>query len=1687
MMNDKVVPFGLCAIIGCTLSFVFHWPSIVTFIWALTRIQDCKSKFFVVELFFFELVMRLARFVTVLIHELAHLISAVGLVLVGAAGSSQHPNTMMGRLSFARQFLLGCSLNLSPFGQEDLHENQHVSAFHPSQCILQFIPGALSAGLNLQLPISTPTESCCNFEQPTLSKFVQLAGCLTSVILPFLLWPSFDIPQKSWLSCAIFMGSATTAAGALLSDGLCHLQNKILPPGCFCCGNWGLLVPRIALGTNRSQSQLFPAVVRELLQQILDVVELRGAQAGGCNIFLSSGGCSSSDKVIAVRSRVVKSKRGQLGRQLFYKLNRELFLRWTRHLLFFKPLRPLPVVLAQGHSRFGTSSAPAEVETHPHCWLGPHKDNVWLKDHQTGFWSQQNDVEVCVSITHNGDFDGWKIYEDTVPDGLLGTWLHKVLHHNNPAAGDSPKLAGMMDLLITQGRWAASLRLAFVMRILKHADEVCGWESLESSSVNTMPSTKFFKTLAAILDEVFADCVSSTSDLEPTRKIMDDLARQGTQAILSSESSEVMDVLQNYSLMDIEILTRFCWATCDYFFHNDLLTATWLFFRKAEGSFGISVTCSLWPDRIVLAVKGQPISLAFDPSTPIAFWASEPASLSNTRWPGIPKGSNNISRFDMLDATGEAVELRIVQGSTTQEHLELLRRHCAFLSKLNYVPYISLPGAQASEELPFHLLFRGMSLDKDKPIPILQPVLKARWVKLNFNTAKHSEDLDMLKNAEVPKSRDVVEADLKEVPQVLAAIEHSWSDENSLNCVTAHNFQKCLSFLVTRKKEDYNCDNRKAIDVLVYGVENSLWLGQQFAADLTRIFPRLNIVAMSSNWVLGMLQKDQGHVLATNWALSERTFKMSPHGITLAISQSGTTYPTVWASRLLARQDGVVHMFAMSGLFDTVLASSISTNPLRSTFDGRRFSTHSGIRPSEPSTLATIAMHHTLTKLILHCSEAVVMKQHLNIPTLGSTQNSLHSLPNCELSLPDILDLKSLCESFVASSEALCGATREGLLMKSDALKQVQAAGQYLGSYLTETYYSTIIGALYIYISVTVGYPVLTACWTFIARDLQSKGFSDFAEGSTVHTALSYVVHHLDSWIYVFLAALLISAHRFLKGRRLWTRYTARTVVIVDSTVNYKLLRAYVSKLRALTFRFTTFGVAGQNGLDHFVHEMTHLTQSEVVLLVGRQDGRLASLASAEACTMMSTQQARYIASRSCQGVEALSLGHNPWGGKPGLFRHAVTLPTQHRPLFLSQQLLGTQEGSHPPRDVVQRFEACAHKGEVLPSARLFPWIEKDDLLQRMGGRKEVLPEEARGIIDSLLKEQSEKLFISAAHVDASIVLPPTTVSGSMSPYTPHSPMRRRISFTSSPIMSGPASARTSWLMLLPGGANTTKPGTISLARLMAVLRGPDMQNYVRKLRAKRMKRGMKGVVFAAWKQLTEIRDSTHQTGGSTDLIEELKDKMLRSREVAVPGDWRSHEIKRVMKSRWLFISLFGISQRMVFMTWQIYYRSRSALRGKVCMMLSEDKIIGSCYAGDAKFSAKARLIEHLYETRIAAAERLLAFFVLFHEAVYPLSRLPGLSFDIDRTESRLRVASTPAPVPFVEALPPSPPFVTAMQKIEGAVSRFLYEKRNASAKQEDTSDSTGTADFIHPDLLKDGLQLEEDQSYPDNDSMASL
>ena len=58
--------------------------------------------------------------------------------------------------------------------------------------------------------------------------------------------------------------------------------------------------------------------------------------------------------------------------------------------------------------------------------------------------------------------------------------------------GDSPKIAGCMDLFRVQGRWGASARLAWIRCILRSVNDVCDGQDLSKQSPNSFPSPSYF-------------------------------------------------------------------------------------------------------------------------------------------------------------------------------------------------------------------------------------------------------------------------------------------------------------------------------------------------------------------------------------------------------------------------------------------------------------------------------------------------------------------------------------------------------------------------------------------------------------------------------------------------------------------------------------------------------------------------------------------------------------------------------------------------------------------------------------------------------------------------------------------------------------------------------------------------------------------------------------------------------------------------------------------------------------------------------------------------------------------------------------------------------------------------------------------------------------------------------------------
>jgi hypothetical protein len=1507
--------------------------------------------------------------------------------------------------------------------------------------------------------------------------WVQLAGlmCSLALALPFCV---LEIAQTSSFQLSLFgraleLGVLSAALGALLSDLPGGPLLGCRPPrGCFCCGNWGLMVPREALadkcgGQNRS---LFPKICSLLLEAILQVVELRGGQAGGVMTFVGESGGS----VTPMRARVVKSKRGHLPVMIFRRFRKIMSRQyWKRLFCCRRRLKPMPVIVAQGHSRFGTSSQPAEIETHPHQWLAqnPVPEIVWRCDVETGAWSRE-ETKVCVTITHNGDFDAWEIYGSALPNGILGEWLTRVLECSNPALGDSPKLAGVMDLLVCQGRWLASVRYAFVSKVMQHATQASGWSPLVPGAPKTMPPPAFFKTLALAFDREFAANIDKKACFAPSDVAIESLAVSVFKALGTNGNASLKKTMSDWDLSG-QTLKIFCSRACQLFFTYDTLTAVSEFFKAAEGTFGISVTCNLWPTSIVLAAKGQPISLAFNPELPLAMWASEPGSL-NVPWPsldGKPAVAKRVAnaRWDLDDAGGEAVELKVFEQGSAQQHINSWALG-NLPGGLPTAHFFATPDMDATQMRNHHILVRGVTLGAEKEV-MTETSFRRRWVHV------HARPFSVA----VPKGFDPISRDLRDCPAVLADIELAWTDRSSLNYSSGQNFANCLAKLLERPPHS-------TIDVLIIGVESSLWLGQQFAADLKRMYPRLNITAVSSNWVLGILQKAQGHVEPRNFTINQDSFMLTPGAIFLALSHSGTTYPTVWASRLVTRQAVRINGFAMSADFDTVLANSIGQDLTEPTFSGSLFSTMAGVRPSEPSTVATLAMHHTLSWLLVTCAKWTC--------AVFTGANSLPDDPTqpCATRLTEALDAvdfeKTIC-TLLPATEQIVGYNRMGKEATSPIYESLQLEGRYLGSHLLEGWYSTFLMCAYVYITVTFGVPIFSAIWRY---GVLETVFEDDDDSSRVGLQIAtFAVGHLDAHLYVFLAVLMALLHRVIAGRRLWTRFTARTFVVVDCTVNYKLLRAFGSKLGSLAFPFTAFKVAGQNAEDHFVHEMTHLAQSDAILLIGRPDGRLGALSASEAAVVMSTQQARYICSRPSRGVEAISIGHNPWA-KAGLFRKQVVLPSNMRPLFLSQKLLQTHDGGHAPGDVMGKIAALLNaEKEDTSASSPFDWVNMEvlnELIEKKGLDKHALtPQQAEALMKDLIAQSKNRLSMDVEKVtekvsmemSAAIANGPLFESATTKGHEQHDTPSKQTDHSGSK-----AVAATSVLAHLKGrevneqfqNAQTEKvkqqmgasPGTgesvakqvnanhVKASKVLALMRGRAMQDQINQLRFQKQKDDTK-------MQTLKIALASFATTGlktSWDAwcwaIQQAKQETLDGKTVSAleandgglaSAAWRVREEFRRRKRGWMTMMASGDAIACIcFAGWVEIWKGHAgrddtpaspgqqktkSFVGDGSERKGEDgsAVVGAHLCGKitdtGKLLERLRTLEFLYETRVASAERLIAGWVLMHKAVRPISKLWWLSYDMDRSESRLRVASTPAPVPFVEGLPPTCQEVTKL------------------------------------------------------------
>ena len=1036
----------------------------------------------------------------------------------------------------------------------------------------------------------------------------------------------------------------------------------------------------------------------KVLEAQTSCTEVRGGQAGGISCLEKFG--AKSGKVNVSRVRAVARKRFPLASDLAKKFAGRKSNR--------NPQAIPECVSFLGHTRFATSSANKEEELHPHEWEPAHEEHVWRYNATAGEF-QREKATVVLHITHNGDFDILAAFGQKLVVDDVGLWLERVLHCPNNLRGDSPKIAGCMDLLRVQGRWAAAARLAY-LRLLRSPLDVSGGETLTKTSRNCFPGptywnrwAEFFETFwlehknnvirlgewedilagprtysvnaeaeAQLIDSL-VNAFDSAVSQRPSASPMSELSRHSYDSLSSSQHASAALFMKEWTAVDIR---SFCSSAVEGFLRYDLYNAVIEFLSRAEGSFGLQAHSSLELGVVVIASKGQPMSFAFDQDLPLVLYGSEAEAVAV---PVDSEGRWLSERLD-LDSKGEVIRIglprSLIEGSDSIQPLLL----------------------PSGVEIRSFSLMNGTESDADSLEGRAVTVLAA---PLPYDPRK-----------------DLVLEDLRVTPAVLREIDRAWADPCSIEFIAAESMGEILNECMHRRLT-YNLDT---IDLMIAGVEASLWVAEQFSADLKVAFPQLNVVTISANKLLGLgcENADKVYFPGSDEILSRR---LDSSTCAILISQSGQTFPTLHAARKLSQlvRD---RLWLITGCFHSKMELAMIEWYQHAGVKygkNRVINNYSGHRPAEPTSVAIVATMHTLTRLMLHLIDVTrrlsphtaVIHSMNSVPDVHQLLKSGGKIPKqnrshivLALSQGCVNDLKDLVKAtIIPNACAIVGTSTDGEAIP-DTVESIHGRlvrqGLNWGAHISENWRMLVYVFFYILLSVGVGLPIFGLLGDAIATivyaanpfvERSNLAFSPrlyfFRDASTspVIAIVGLVLQFVDALFFIFLVKIFTWIDRFVQGRPLWARHGKRTIVIVDNPCIHQLTEAFVSKLFSQSYSFCSVEVHGASGLDHFVHRFTHRVVRGLLLAVGRPDGRLAYLckaqviqrlstdpllAKSEASLLLSIKQAAFIRNPDYlgegSGPDIFTLGHNPYKPDLGLC-HSIALPSSTRRKFVDELL----------------------------------------------------------------------------------------------------------------------------------------------------------------------------------------------------------------------------------------------------------------------------------------------------------------------------------------------------------------------------------------------------------------------------------
>lgn len=439
-----------------------------------------------------------------------------------------------------------------------------------------------------------------------------------------------------------------------------------------------------------------------------------------------------------------------------------------------------------------------------------------------------------------------------------------------------------------------------------------------------------------------------------------------------------------------------------------------------QGSFGLCVSSSIDARRqFCVAARGQTISLAFYPRQGVVLYGSEQAAVkaglnlpeatlgadgkgSAGRYmarDGNGRGGDQVAtRLDLDDLGGEIVLIDWVSadksstGSSTRSAAGLQRER--------------VMGGAVELTLAQETLAKFGSL-KNRLVPL--------------------EDNELITPlpALVP---DLVGADIRDIPKAVRRVQTEWQ-EAGLNRLTMWNFEKCFR---KRLALHHGGAHPGSVDVLVTGCEVSLWLAEQFASDLSLVFPALDIKTLSANKLLGLLGQDFA-MPQTGYSFHEGTWDLKDT-IVVIVSHSGGTFASLSVANLL--QADTSDIFVVSSEWDTQIGKQLRKLQSRM-FESRIFATDVGMRPAEPCSVSVVATHALLTEILVHLMEYVVAKK-------------LESNTGEVITASDAQQLRINADMCVSALEQIVGATTTGGAISSATHRELRARGRHWARHVLE-------------------------------------------------------------------------------------------------------------------------------------------------------------------------------------------------------------------------------------------------------------------------------------------------------------------------------------------------------------------------------------------------------------------------------------------------------------------------------------------------------------------------------------------------------------------------------------------------------------------------------------------------------------